>query len=169
EGYYSDGPVSFDLNGKYLYIVSGRNYGVNPGAFEIGLFQQNIQRVYAMILSKDQTNPLIPTGDEEPVKADGAKDEAKKDTDKSVKIDFDGLDQRVIVLPWGAGSYGFLLGVDNGVLTLADNNLVKFDMGSRKPSTIMGGVGQMAFNQKRTKFAYSAGGVIGIADLAPGV
>lgn len=169
EGYYNDTGVAFDLSGKYLYIISGRTYGANLGAFEIGLFQTGVQRVYAMILSNEQTNPLFPAGDEEPVKDDGKKADPAKPDEKETRIDFDGLDQRMIALPWGAGSYPFVLGVDNGVLSYADGNLVKFDMESRQPQTILGGVGQLAFNQKRTKFAYSAAGVYGIADLRPGV
>jgi len=169
EGYYSDSGVSFDLNGKYLYIVSGRTYGANPSPFEIGLFQNNVQRVYAMILSKDQTNPLLQKGDEEPLNNEAKEVEAKKDDDKSTKIDFDGLDQRMIALPWPAGSYGLVLGVDNGVLTFVDGTLVQFEMDGKQPQTILAGVGQLAFNQKRTKFAYSAAGVVGISDLKPGV
>lgn len=168
EGYYNDSGVAFDLNGKYLYLISGRTYGVNQGAFEIGLFQNDVQRVYAMILSKDQTNPLFPPSDEEPVKGEGAaKEEPKKD--EAVKIDFDGLDQRMIALPWAPGSYGFVIGADGGVFTIAGGSLVKFDMESRAPQTIISGVGQLAFNAKRTKFAYSAAGVVGIADVRPGV
>ena len=169
EGYYNDTGVSFDLNGRYLYVVSGRTYGANPSPFEIGLYQSNVQKVYALILSNEQTNPLLQTGDEEPVKDDSKKPDAPKTDDKSIRVDLEGLDQRMIPLPWAAGSYGFVLGVDNGVLTFTDGNLVKFDMESRQPQTILGGVGQLSFNQKRTKFAYSAMGVVGISDLKPGV
>lgn len=167
EGYYNDTGVAFDLNGKYLYIISGRTYGANPGAYEVGLFQSDVQRVYAMILSKDQANPLFPPSDEEPVKGEAGKDEAKKD--ETVKIDLDGLDRRMIALPWAPGSYGYLSGAENGVFTISGGSLVKFDMDSRVPMTILPGPGMLAFNAKRTKFAYSAAGVVGIADVRPGV
>lgn len=166
EGYYDDGSLAFDLNGKYLYLVSARNYGVNLGAFEITMFQQGVQRVYAMLLNKDQSNPLIQAGDEEPVKTEPSKDEPKKED--GMKVDFDGLDQRMVPLPWGPGNYGDLYGADNGVFTIIGGALVKFDMGSRQPQTIMAGVTGVSFNAKRDKFVYSAGPVLGIASAAPG-
>ena len=169
EGYYSDGAVSFDLNGKYLYVVSSRTFGFNQGAFEIGMFQDNVQRVYAIALSKDLGNPLLPSPDEEPLKSEGGKGEEKKPEDKGTKIDLDGLDKRMIALPWAPGSYGFLLGVEDGVLTVVDGMLTKFDMNSRTSQPIIQVGGPLAFNQKRTKFAYSTGGVVGISDLRPGV
>ena len=171
EGYYNDSGVSFDLSGKYLYVVSGRTYGVNQGAFEIGLYQNDVQRIYALILSKDETNPLYPPSDEEPVKGEGAdakKEEPKKE-DNAVKIDFEDLDKRMIALPWPAGTYSMVVGLDGGVLTYSNGSLLKFDMDSKAPQTILSGVGQLAFNAKRTKFAYSAAGVIGISDIRPGV
>lgn len=168
EGYYADTAVSFDLNGKYLYVVSGRTYAANPGPLEIGLYQSSIQRVYAIVLSKDQTNPLLPPADEEPVTGD-KKEDAKPAEGTDVKIDFDGLDRRMIALPWGPGNYGFLVGTTNGVMTVSNGSLVKFDFDSKKSQSILAGPSNLAFNQKRTKLAYAAGGVVGITDIHPGI
>ncbi|MCW5940557.1 MAG: PD40 domain-containing protein [Fimbriimonadaceae bacterium] len=182
EGYYGDAGVAFDLTGKYLYIVSNRTFGSSFDAFQgPSLFQQNVQRVYALMLTKGQTNPLIPPSDEEPevkqveAKAPDTKPEDKpaqgeKKEPEAMKIDLDGLDQRMIALPWPPGSYPILVGVENGVLTIANGNLVKFDMNSRQPQTILPNAGfALSFNAKRTKFAYSTGGGVAIADVRPGV
>ncbi|MCW5937000.1 MAG: PD40 domain-containing protein [Fimbriimonadaceae bacterium] len=175
EGYYNDSAVSFDLNGKYLYLVSARTYGVNIGEFEIGLHQQNVQRVYALTLAKDATDPLIADSDEEPVKVEAAKpegepkkEEPKQDGPKPIKVDLDGLADRIIPLPWPPATYQFLVGVDNGVLTIANGALVKFDMGSRQPQTIVQGATGFSFTPKRDKMAYRVGGAISIADVKPG-
>ncbi len=186
EGYYNDGPVAFDMNGKFLYFVSGRTYGVNFSPFEIGLHQQNVQRVYAMALAKDTTDPFAIASDEEPVKAkeepkkeEPKKEEPKKDEakpadpkpaeEKRTKVDLDGLADRVIALPWPPASYGFLAGADNGVFTFSGGSLVRFDMASRQSQTILPGVAALAFSAKRDKIAYLAGGVLGIADVRPGI
>ncbi|MBS1723659.1 MAG: PD40 domain-containing protein [Armatimonadetes bacterium] len=167
EGYYDDGAVAFDLNGKYLYAASGRTFSVNQGAFDPSLFQQDIQKVYAFILSKDQTSPFMPAGDEEPVKDDGKKADTPKE--EGMKVDLDGLDQRALPLPWPPGTYTSLTGGENGVFTLAGGTLMKFDMGSRQSQNIMSGVGGVTFTPKRNKMMYFGGGGIGIADVQPGV
>jgi tricorn protease len=177
EGYYGDANVAFDMTGKYLYVVSNRTFGSHFDAFQgPSLFQQNVQRVYALLLTRGLTNPLIPAGDEEPVtKKDEGKAEdkssssEKKDPDP-MKIDLEGLDQRMVVLPWPPGAYPLLVGVENGVLTVANGALVKFDMTTRQPQTIVPNVGALlSFNAKRTKFAYLSGGSVFIADVRPGV
>ena len=160
DGYYNDGAVAFDLNGKYLYIVSSRTFGFNPSAFEIGVGQLNVDRVYVIPLKADMTNPLLPEDDEEPVK--------KGDEDGSA-IDFDGLAERAIALPWGPGSYPFLVGADNGVFTFSNGTLMKFDMGSRKSQNIISGASGFDFSPDRTKMAYNAGGSWAITDIKPGL
>lgn len=171
EGYYDDGPIAFDLNGKYLYFVSSRTYGANLGAFDIDLHQDNVQRVYAALLQNDQTNPLLPPNDEEPVKSDEGKAEPKKDgaTSSAMKIDLQGLDQRLIPLPWPPGSYQALYGVENGVLAMVGGTLQKFDFDSKKPDTVLSNVSWIRLNAKHTKMAYQASGVVGISDVKPGV
>lgn len=171
EGYFDDNAVAFDMNGKYLYLVSSRTYGVNFGAFEIGLFQENVQRAYVVLLSKDQTDPLKPEPDEEPMpKAEGEKAEGEAKPAAEMRIDLDGIADRMIPLPWANGQFGGLVGLNNGVLAFYNGQMVKFDMGSRSPSTIMATPGgQLAFNAKRTKMAYYAGGTLGIVDIRPDV
>jgi tricorn protease len=72
-------------------------------------------------------------------------------------------------LPWANGSFAGLYGVENGVVALYNGTVAKFDMGSRTASTILGTQVPLAFNAKRTKLAYLAGGTLGISDVRPGV
>ena len=166
EGYFSDDAVTFDMSGKYLYLVSSRTFGGNIGAMEIGLNQADIQRVYIVPLTKGQENPMVAPGDEEPVK--GAAPEAPAGGGE-VKIDLDGLEGRMIALPFAPGAYPIIQGVGNGVLVWSGGTLYKFDVPSRSVTPIMQGVNGFALNASRTKMAYSAGGAIGIADIRPGL
>jgi len=171
EGYYDDGAVAFDMNGKYLYLVSSRTYGVNIGAFEIGLHQDNVQRAYVVLLSKDQGDPLRAEPDEEPLtKPEGDKPDAEAKPGTETKVDLDGISDRMLPLPWANGHFGGLIGLTNGVLAFYNDQMVKYDMGSRSASTILSTPGaQLAFNAKRTKMAYYAGGTLGIVDVRPDV
>lgn len=166
EGYYTDNGVAFDQAGKFLYIVSSRTYGTIFGAFEIGLHQDNVQRVYIVPLTKDQENPLNPPSDEEPV-AGGSQPEGQGG--REVRIDLDGLESRMLPLPFAPGSYPIIVGVPNGVLVWTNGNLVKYDVNARAVVPIISGISGFSLNPNFTKMAYSGQGVIGIADLRPGL
>ncbi|MCH7944527.1 MAG: PD40 domain-containing protein [Armatimonadetes bacterium] len=180
DGYYNEGAVAFDLNGKYLYIVSSRSFGFNRGAFEIGVGQLNVDRVYVIPLKADMTNPLLPEDDEEPVKEDEGEEksdeeeeeeqaeEEEEDEDEST-IDFEGLAERAIALPWPPGSYPFLVGADDGVFTLSSGTLMKFDMKARSSQNIISGATGFDFSPDRKKMAYKAGGAWAITDIKPGL
>ena len=204
EGFYSDSQVAFDLNGKYLYIVSQRSFNPQPGAFEYSLNFANAQRVYAIPLTKDLANPLTPASDEEPeTKKAGAsteaqfaalddeeplaqaappataapaaqpeeakKEEPKKEEPKELKIDFDGLSERMFALPWPDGNYFELIGVNNGVMTFVDGALVRFDFDSKQSVPIIGGVSYITLNSKKNLLGYFAGpGAAGVIPVGPG-
>ncbi|MBI3721411.1 MAG: PDZ domain-containing protein [Fimbriimonas ginsengisoli] len=174
EGYYRDDAVSFDLNGKYLYLVSARTFNPVGGDFEFNALTQGAQRVYLLTLAKDTPNPLAPTSDEEtdkpaapagPGKGEGKPGEGPKET----KIDLDGLGGRIVALPMPAGGYGFIVGGNNGVFYLGASGLSKFDLTSKESSVIMAGGRLFDFNPARTKLAYVAAGTLGISDIHPGI
>lgn len=185
EGYYRDDSVSFDVNGKYLYLISARTFNPTPGAFEFDLDMSSAQRVYAMILAKDTPNPMIRPGDEEkgggkPAGGGGGEGdeegEASQPQEKQGpapggKIDLEGLGKRIIPLPWPAADYAAVIGLNNGLMVLsADGSLQKLDFNSHQLQTIMGGGVQVVdVNASRTKFAYVAGGVLGVSDIRPAV
>ncbi|MCB8931922.1 MAG: PD40 domain-containing protein [Chthonomonadaceae bacterium] len=168
EGYFPDQAVSFDLNGKYLYLISGRTFIPTPGDFEFIMQMENSQRVYLMTLSKDESNPLVPPSDEEKAGDDGKKEEGGNEKPEGMKVDLDGLAARVLPLPMPPGTYNAVVGANNGVYFFSDRTLQKFDLGSREASPIIAGASSLAFNAKRTKLAYQGGGVIGIIDARPG-
>lgn len=167
EGYYYDDLVTFDQNGKYLYFVSSRVYGTNLGAFDIGLFQNDVQRVYILPLTRSVPNPLTAPVDEEPVKGGNA--EAPAAPVQEMRVDFEGIESRMIPLPFPAGTYQALIGVQNGVLVYTNGTLIKFDLNARAALPIMQGVTGLTLNPSRTKMAYGAGGQVGIADIRPGL
>ncbi len=165
EGYYSDDNVAFDHVGKYLYFVSKRTINPNFGDFEFNMNTENAQRVYAMVLSKNGANPLNRAGDEEPA----GNDEKKPDAPAPTQIDLEGLGQRIVPLPWPAGSYPALAGLNNGVLTFAAGTWKMFDFNTKASVDVITGATGISFNTARTKIAYAAGPVIGISDLRPGI
>ncbi|MFI5385331.1 MAG: PDZ domain-containing protein [Fimbriimonadales bacterium] len=164
---YQTEDVAFDLNGKYLYFTSNRTFSPNYGLYEFSLKVEDAARIYAIPLTKDLSDPLTVGSDEEG--SPSGKPSAGSEM-PAVKIDFDGIVSRTIVLPMAAGSYPFIEGASNGVFYYGNGVLSKFDLSTRQSTAIMAGPqGLISFNPNRTKFAYDSGGVIGIVDVHPGI
>lgn len=175
EGYYSDSSVSWDLNGKFLYVVSARTFSPTYGNYEFSLKVDNTQRIYAVPLQKSTPNPLTAPDDEEadtsatPPAAAGPKPAAAPTGPQPIKIDLDGIGERFIPLPMATGTYPFVTGANNGVFYYANGSLMKFDLGSRESSPILTGFGgSLSFNANRTKIAYAMGPLVGVVDARPG-
>lgn len=174
EGYYRDDAVTWDLNGKYLYLLSARTFNHVQGAFEDAMQMENPQRIYVLPLTKDLTNPLTPPSDEEPDKSAKPEKPAEGDKGPTVKIDFDGLAGRALALPMPADSYSGIIGLDGGVLYINDGKLASYDLDQRQqaditPEPILVGPSALSLNAKRTKMAYYSRGVLGVVDLRPGI
>jgi tricorn protease len=107
----------FGRDGKHLFFAASSNYGLNTGWLDMSSFERPIQSsLYVAVLSQADPSPLAPESDEEPAneKEDGGQKAAessdeKKDEPKEkpapVKIDLEGLAQRIVPLPVAAQDY----------------------------------------------------------------
>jgi tricorn protease len=129
---YADNPV-FDRDGKYLYFTASTDAGPSLQP-DVGSFSRPVSSsVYLAVLAKDQESPLAPESDEEKAaeapkpdapKGEEAKTEAAKpDAAKPappktpvVKIDFDGIGQRILAMPLPPRRYVSLSAGKPGVL-----------------------------------------------------
>jgi tricorn protease len=129
---------------------------------------------------------------EEPKKDEPKPDQRKKDDPKvepkpvpaaKFAIDFDGIDQRILACPVPSGNYFNLqAGAANSVFMLgrADapeggrggpgggSALVKFDVTSRRVSSVQSGVGAYELTPDGTKMLYSSGGEWYVGSTAGG-
>jgi tricorn protease len=174
-GKYLDANPTFDQTGRYLYLTSVRTFAPSFGIYEFSLKIDDASRVYMIPLSASATNPLIPPSDEEPESRlvapgqgpAGAAGMPQKDS-PAMKVDLNGMEARMIPLPLPASTYR-AIGLSNGVLILSQAGIVKFDLNARESVPIgSANVSALSLNASRTKMAYAAGNVIGIADIRPG-
>ncbi|MEO7484990.1 MAG: PDZ domain-containing protein, partial [Sediminibacterium sp.] len=97
----------WDENGKYLYFLASTDYALSIGWLDMSSTNYPVTRaLYMAVLNKETSSPFQPKSDEEIMKpgdaekADAAKDSTKnikaKPTGVKVKIDFDGIQQRII-------------------------------------------------------------------------
>jgi len=188
---------SFDKNGKYLYFTASTNTGLTLAGLDMSSDEHRVTRsVYVAVLSKDEKSPLTPESDEEnkpkdEKKADADKDklaadkekgkDAKdkdkdKDKDKKeepvvVKIDVEGIGQRILSLPIPAKNYSNMLAGKSGILFLAESPLVvseddypnvnqtiqKFDLSKRKVDKLIDEVNDFSISLDGEKILYRKG------------
>jgi tricorn protease len=155
----------FDLNGKYLYFVSFRDFNLQDEGFDA--------RIFAATLRADLEHPFPPLSDEEP---EAAGEEAAEETaeeqageEEALRIDLENLDGRIAVLPdLSAGSYRGLVGQENGLLFFSGSALQKYDLEEREAQTIIEGISGYAFTPDFKSILYRRGNNYGIVPLRPG-
>ncbi len=110
DNWYDSGSPSFSNDGKYIAFVSDRDFNPTYSQTEWNHSYSDMSRIYLAILSKDTPSPFAPENDSvkivvEKKDSDDKKTEKKEDTDKSVKIDLDGISGRIISLPVSPSNY----------------------------------------------------------------
>ena len=144
----------FDRSGKYLFFVASTSAGLSQGWLDMTSMARSVtSSVYAAVLRADVPSPVAPESDEEgaddkakdeKAKAEEAKKAGEKAADKPadkkdgekkaedkkpepVKIDFAGIDQRIVALPIERANYAALETGAEGVLFLVTNPVVITD------------------------------------------
>ena len=140
----------FDLSGKYLYFVASTESGRGSSWLDMTSFDANNARfsAYLVVLRKDLPSPLLPESNEE----DTEQTSEAGAPDKTVRIDFEGVSQRILALPMpmqrflgtGAGTAGqlFLLSMGpSAAIGLPGQVTVwKFDLKKRSAAPFAQGV-----------------------------
>ncbi len=173
---------AFDPEGRYLYFLSNRDMNLTFSGWESFFVYTGPTRVYAATLSRDEPRPFQPRSDEE--EPDGGKDEPEdsqngtsddRKADVEVRIDVDGFESRVVVIPGSAGNYGSLAGTPKGpVYTFAPTGgntppiLKRYLLEERKEEAILEGVRAIRISADHEKVLYQANETWSIADLAAG-
>jgi tricorn protease len=173
--------AAFDKGGKYLYFTASTDVGPTTGWLDMSSMSRPVTRsVYVAVLGKDQASPLAPESDEEKAaKGDEPEKKSDKEKDKSeakasdpVRIDLEGVDQRILALPIPPRNYAGLVAGKAGVLFLAENPPVvdrrpgppvaslivhKFDLKTRKTDKLLEGVGAFDVSHNGAKMLYRRG------------
>ena len=188
-GYYSDSNPAFDPDGKYLYLLTNRNFAPVYSDFEGSWIYPNSTQVAAISLTNEIASPIAPKNDttavkkDEPKKTDDKKDEKKddkkedkkKDEVKEVKIDFEGIESRLVLLPIDAGNYNSLNAVSGKVIyskapnsgSAEKTSAVKYyDLEKREEKTILADVSGYKVSADGKKILAMKGSSFSIVDVA---
>ncbi len=134
-GYFSDRTPTFDREGKYLYFTTNRAFNPIYSDFEGTWIYANSTQIAVLPLTKEIFSPLAEKNDTVAIiitgakgnKKDDKKDDKKKDDkseaeskeDKKIKevtIDFDKIEQRVILLPMEGGNIGGIAAAEGKIV-----------------------------------------------------
>jgi tricorn protease len=134
--------AAFDKDGRHLYFTASTNTGLSSGWLDMSSIDRITTRsVYVVVLRNDDPSPLAPESDEEKPVEEKKPDE-KKDT--VVRIDMDGISQRILALPIPPRNYTQLTTGKTGILLLLEAGplsiLHKFDRKTRKTDKVMEGL-----------------------------
>jgi tricorn protease len=170
------GPA-FSKCGNYLFFISLRDFSQTFSSYEFDYVLTNAARLYAVSLTKAAPLLLKDKNDMEEVKKE--EPEKKGPADKkpeagsagkpaALKIDFDGLDARVIALPVAAGNYGGVISVEGGLLYFRAGEVHKFTFDDKKDVTVFTGLQNGSVSADGKKLLYQSGPTYGIVDITPG-
>jgi len=189
------GSPAWDPEGKYLYFVSGRLMNPLFGSRDFTNVEINNDKLYLILLQADGENPFAhlegmppKAEDADKEKADGkgkAKKGARPDKDKQadkedeeeagpqpIRIDFEGIGQRMLPLDVPAGQYGGMEAIEGKLFYLStpltgwtesedqegpNATLMTFDLESEKAEEFMAGVAGFRIAAKGEKMVVAKG------------
>ncbi len=186
----------FDAGGKYLYFTASTDSGASLQPDIHSIFRPVTRTTYLTVLSKVDPSPFAPESDEEkpaekPEKpADKPEKKSKKkkpappdkksSKDVDVKIDLDGILQRILAVPLPTrtyvdlqtGSEGVILAVEAvpplpGQFFSAGNTVHRYDLKARKSDVVISGIRAFEMARNGKKYLYSQRGRWFIGTLRP--
>ena len=120
EGWYSSYSPIFSDDGKYIVFISNREFKPIYSWTEWNHAYIDMAKIFLVLLTKDTVNPFKPENDEVQIKTSKSSGKSKKtkkqkDKEKLIKIDFDGIKDRIVSLPIKASRYRNISFVDNKI------------------------------------------------------
>ena len=178
DGLSDVGEPCFDAGGKYLWFTGSTDAGPVRSWFAMSNADMQMSNaLYLAVLAADEPSPLAAESDEEQAEDSSEEDEeAEKKEDIAVRIDLDGLGQRIVALPLGSANYSNLqsavgtlydLKSDSGPSSFGDDggaDLYRFDLESREEEKILDGADGFVLSTDGSKILVSTGSSWVIAD-----
>lgn len=195
----------FDPGGKYLYFTASTDSGASLQPDIHSIFRDVTSSIYLAVLDKSEPTPFLPESDEEQAKdkpqkeseetdkIEGEKGEKtdtqaeaqpkkgeKPDKEVKVKIDLDGILQRILAIPMPARNYPDLQTGESGtLLALAYEEALpgsffpqgasvhRFDLKERRADVVISGINAFEMARNGKKYLYSRRGRWSIGTLKP--
>jgi tricorn protease len=176
QGILADLAPSFDPEGRYLYFISHRDFNPVYDSLHFDLNFPRGSRPCLVTLRKDLPSPFVPQPRRLEAEPSKEKDEAKKRKRPApIKIDWDGIQDRVVAFPVEEGKYTQVEGIPGGALFVSfpvegalpqswmptepepAGVLEKYDLAEQKHETLVRGISYFELSADRRTLVYRAG------------
>lgn len=150
DGWFNVGNPVFSTDGKYLYLISNRDFNPTFSNTDFEIVFLNMSKVYLITLAKETENPFAPVNDEvKSAKAkedtattkSTAKDKPVVPLSKDIKVDLENISQRIVALNTEAANYFGLSAAEDKVYYMKfksgenDVQLCFFDLKQKKETS----------------------------------
>ncbi|HEU4576538.1 MAG TPA: PDZ domain-containing protein, partial [Chitinophagaceae bacterium] len=194
-GFYNAGSPVFDPEGKYLYLLTAQSFNPYYSSFDNSFIYANATQVAAISLQKSTPSLLAPKNDtvavkeaaEKPAPETGKKSKPAKGKEpekaeqepaiKPVQIDFDGLEERMTLLPADPGNLGNLAAVKGKIIYIRYPNtgatggqsaIKLYDTEKREEKTILDNADDFWLAANREKMLVARGNDYALISPAEG-
>ncbi len=176
---------AFDAGGKYLYFLASTDYALNTGWLDMTSYDRPVKRgIYLTVLSAEEPSPLLPESDEEkpeeaqekakqPEKKEAKGKKAEKKKAVTVRIDLEGIRQRILALKVPLREYVDLQAGAEGFLFYGERienergfRLHRYDLKKRKAETFLDGINFYRVSANGKKLLYRAKNKWGIVETS---
>lgn len=158
---YESFSPSFSHDGKWLYFLSNREFKATPdspwGDRNMGPIFDKRTQVFALALDAKASFPFAKPTELTVIKDAKKADSKDQDTPAKVKVEWDGLNQRLWQVPVDAGNYNSLIATKDKLYLLdgsqdkSELKLIKFDPLNIKVDTFSEDVGQYSLSKDGSK------------------
>ncbi|MDR0795586.1 MAG: PDZ domain-containing protein [Tannerella sp.] len=152
--YNSASPV-FSTDGKYLVFRSARDFTPVYGSMEWNHIFRNENEIYLALLAKSTPSPFLQKDTGNPESGDAGKTTNKTDS-TTIKIDTDGLADRIVRLPVASGSYNNFYSDGKKVYYSRGGSTYAYDLNGQKEDTVADGA-TMSVEPGRKKALFRRG------------
>ena len=200
-GLYNLNHPVFDPEGKYLYVLVANHFAPIYSGFDNSWVYTNNSKVGAFVLTKDGASPLAAENDAVEIAKEEDKKETKendktmskgkssktsesekasddtKSTVAKLKIDFEGIGSRLVVLPVAPGSYGKITAATGKVIyhkypnsgtANGKSELKYWDLKDREEKTIIEDISSFQLSANGKKLLVTKGQSAAVIDVSAG-
>ena len=176
QGVLVDAAPSFDPDGKYLYFLSQRDFNPVYDSVHFDLNFPRATRPCLVTLRADLPSPFVPVPRPPGEKPPSPEKKKKSKKPPPVRIDFDGIGDRVLGFPLPEGRYGQVQGIHGGALfslypvegslgqdwlpgePAPKGVLEKYDFAEQKRDVVVKGVSGFRISADRKTLVYRGAG-----------
>ena len=162
EKWYSASSPIFSTDGKYLIFNAERDLTPTYSSIEWNYAYSNMGSLYIAMLAADTPSPMLPK-DGTPAEKKGPGADKKEEGPAPVKVDADGLAQRIVKLPVGTGFFRPVY-CDGKTLWYSSRSLTSIDLASGETTDL----GAFQMSVVGGKALLTERGSVGVADIPRG-